>query len=48
MLRRIYHVYFSVTQGEVEIIDEYSKSLQVWLQRQVGANARGAQRHAVR
>ena len=48
MLRRLYQLYFFVIQGEVEIIDEYFQSPQVWLQRQAGVNARGAQRHAAR
>ena len=38
----------SVSQGKVEIIDEYFLSPHVWLRRQAGVNARGAQRHAGR
>ena len=48
MLRSIYQLCLFVIQGKVEIIDEYFASPQVWLQRQAGVNARGAQRHAAR
>ena len=48
MLRSIYQLCLSATQGKVEIIDECLQTPQVWLQRQAGVNARGAQRHAAR
>ena len=48
MLRSIYQVCLSAIQGKVDIIDEYFRSPQAWLQRQACVNARGAQRHAAR
>ena len=48
VVRSIYQVCLSATQGKVEIVDEYFQSPQVWLQRQAGVNSRGAQSHAAR